>query len=192
MIVPSQLLQEERAFELSPTPARVSQVSFNQNGKLMVAGSADGMIRLFDVGSRQAIMGWPAHHPVSSVLFSSDENSILSCGSDGCINMWSLHHMAKSLAKIGIPTDPTMGTSAEPLLMSMAGGCDTEYIMAVSNHSCDGYVFKASQLWQGTLQCIFKHKSPLLALDWQPTLNVCAAMGTDGTLCAAKITKRLE
>ena len=99
--------------------------------------------------------------------------------------------MAKSLAKVGIPTNSAYGAGS-PMHVSMAASADCEYIAAVSTGSCDGYIYKSSQLWQGAVQCLFRHTTPLLALDWQPTLNICIAMGSDGTLCAAKLSRQLK
>ena len=51
-------------------------------GKIIAAGSADGMVRLFDMGGRSPIMGWPSHTLAStcSICFGPDQNSIFRCG----------------------------------------------------------------------------------------------------------------
>jgi WD40 repeat protein len=74
-------------------PTVVNTVSFNHNGSLLVAGAADGMVRLFDIRSRSALQGWLAHDgEIKGVQFSPDDMHVITVGADGQMLEWSLHN----------------------------------------------------------------------------------------------------
>ena len=52
-----QLEKLDRVLRIDPAPARFNTVRLNHNGSLLVAGSSDGMIRVFDTSRSGAIMG---------------------------------------------------------------------------------------------------------------------------------------
>lgn len=70
--------QRMHSLPLGADPPPMNAIAFNHNGKIIAAGSGDGMVRLFDMGGRSPIMGWPSHPHASmcSICFGPDQNSI--------------------------------------------------------------------------------------------------------------------
>lgn len=78
----------------------VNTFSFNHNSKLLLCGTKDGMIRIFDVVQGGAIMGWRAHDgAIISVNFTSDQTGVTSIGCDGKVIEWSLHKIGGQIEK---------------------------------------------------------------------------------------------
>jgi hypothetical protein len=73
--------QRLHSLPLGTEPPPMNAIAFNHNGKIIAAGSGDGMVRLFDMGGRSPIMGWPSHPHASmcSICFGPDQNSIFRC-----------------------------------------------------------------------------------------------------------------
>jgi WD40 repeat protein len=46
------------ALRTDPGGRRITTLSFNHNGNMLATGGADGFIRVFDMITSQAIMGW--------------------------------------------------------------------------------------------------------------------------------------
>ena len=60
-----------RRLPIEPVPTTVHSIALSKSGGQLVAGAEDGMVRLFDLSTGTALMGWPAHPaPVTSVRFS--------------------------------------------------------------------------------------------------------------------------
>lgn len=69
-----------------------NSISFNHNGSLFYTGSADGMIRVYDLVSNSVIQGWQAHTgEVRSICLNAEETSLFSLGDDGKIFEWNVH-----------------------------------------------------------------------------------------------------
>ena len=65
--------------------------SFRQDGRLLTASSADGIIQSFDLSSRLILRTFRGHTaPVWSVRHSSDFGQLLSAGDDGQVRVWDV------------------------------------------------------------------------------------------------------
>jgi len=174
--------QEEMMFELMPEPTRVTSMCFNQNGRLLVASSMDGRIRLFDMGSCQPIMSWPAHTGgTSSVFFNSDETAIISAGLDGNILQWSLHHRSRTISSTTLP-----GHDHRSAVQLCPNG-DGDFFLASSEAYHRAFVYQADNIASGIVQTMFNHSAPILDIDWHPALNLITSLAQDGTFCATKV-----
>src|SRR5262249_52989912 len=78
---------------LAALPVVMERVAYApQPGKTVVACGADGMIRLGDVQTRQQIgqSSGPPGPAVSGVLYTRQNNRLLSAGADATARLWSL------------------------------------------------------------------------------------------------------
>ena len=68
----------------------VNSVAFSPDGKLIVSGSADATVRLWDAATGKHVGDPLTGHQrgVNSVAFSPDGQRIVSGGSDGSIRLW--------------------------------------------------------------------------------------------------------
>ena len=95
----------EMSFTLSAESINVKSIKFNHNGNMLIAGCSDGMIRVFDMNHRDAIMGWKAHDgPVSCVRYASHETSLFSVGVDGKLMEWSVHNCGRAVKEFHFPS----------------------------------------------------------------------------------------
>ncbi len=65
------------------------------NGKQIVTGGDDGVIRLWDVTSGKLVNEWPLHGPanaVYSVAFNRDGSQFVTAGRDGMVYVWDIDH----------------------------------------------------------------------------------------------------
>lgn len=71
-------------------PGDVSSIAFDTDGKRLVSGASDGMVRLWDVSQRVPIgQAFEGHDKlVNSVAFSADGKTVASVGADGRILLW--------------------------------------------------------------------------------------------------------
>jgi WD40 repeat protein len=73
------------------TPRYVSAPSaqFNDDGRFIVAGGTDGVVRVFDVRSREQVQSLAGHEgPVVGAAFSDDSDRIVSYGLDRTARVW--------------------------------------------------------------------------------------------------------
>ncbi len=67
----------------------IMSVAFSANGRLIVSGSLDRTIKIWDAASERLIRSWVAHAGiVTSVVFSADSLRVLSGGSDKTAKLW--------------------------------------------------------------------------------------------------------
>ena len=110
----------ERTLPLEPMATRINDLSFNHNGSLLVAAGADGMVRVFDVATGGAIMGWPAHQgQCRHVHFSADETTVFSAGDDNLVVEWSMHRVRHALHSYQI-VEPTGAAFTVPRDMALS------------------------------------------------------------------------
>ncbi|KAI9318662.1 WD40-repeat-containing domain protein [Dichotomocladium elegans] len=65
--------------------------SFRQDGKLIVAGDATGLVQMFDINSRAILRTFREHNlPVHVTKFSSDKTHILSASDDRTVRLWDI------------------------------------------------------------------------------------------------------
>jgi WD40 repeat protein len=130
-------------------------------------------------------MQWDAHDgPVSSVFFSSDETAILSAGCDGRILRWSLHHLSRTICA----TSLTGHDGSSPVRLCPNG--EGDHFLASSTSQGTAIMYRDESRGHKVVQRLFDHTSPILDLDWHPTLNVVASLAEDGTFCASKLVRR--
>jgi WD40 repeat protein len=80
----------------------IPSVSFSPDGRLVVAGTADGKIRVFDVMHYKQIMILEGHSDwVSSVSFHPGGNILASCSKDRTIRLWDLQQGKEFSVLIG-------------------------------------------------------------------------------------------
>lgn len=81
-------------FPISPSPLTghsnyVYSLAFSPKGNMLVSGSYDEAVFLWDVRSAKVMRTLPAHSdPVSGVDFLRDGSMVCSCASDGLIRIW--------------------------------------------------------------------------------------------------------
>lgn len=64
---------------------------FRKDGKLVVAGGDDGLVQVYDVGSRAVLRSMKEHNqPVHVTHFSPHEPQILSASDDNSVRLWDL------------------------------------------------------------------------------------------------------
>ena len=65
--------------------------SFRQDGKLIVAGDATGLVQMFDGGSRAILRSFKAHNlPTQVTQFSTNKSNILSASDDKTVRIWDI------------------------------------------------------------------------------------------------------
>ncbi|KAI9485310.1 MAG: WD40-repeat-containing domain protein [Benjaminiella poitrasii] len=65
--------------------------NFRQDGKLIVAGDATGLIQMFDVGSRAILRSFKGHVlPTQVTQFSTNKSNILSASDDKTVRIWDI------------------------------------------------------------------------------------------------------
>ncbi|MBN1306214.1 MAG: WD40 repeat domain-containing protein [Anaerolineales bacterium] len=66
-------------------------LAFNQDGRLVVAGHANGKISFIETETMETLLIIEAHiGPVTSLVFSRDGRYLISAGQDGVVNIWGI------------------------------------------------------------------------------------------------------
>jgi WD40 repeat protein len=66
-------------------------VTFSPDGRWLVSGGADGVIRIWDHAARQLVLTQPAHkNTVYGVAFNADGTQLASSGFDRTICVWNV------------------------------------------------------------------------------------------------------
>ncbi len=82
---------EEQAF-LRGHKDKVNSISFNRDGTMLVSGSDDGTVRVWDVktATEKVTFIGQTRHGISSVAFSPDKVTVASGGTDGTVRLWDI------------------------------------------------------------------------------------------------------
>jgi len=72
--------------------SRINSAAFNSDGTLLVTGSADATIRLWETETGRLVRVFEGHSgQVRTVMFSDDDLTILSSAADATIRLWSIN-----------------------------------------------------------------------------------------------------
>ncbi|KAF9921035.1 snoRNA-binding rRNA-processing protein [Linnemannia zychae] len=88
-------IYSSKTHQVKKTISRFKDVAYSgtirNDGRLVVAGDATGLIQIFDVGSRAILRTFREHrHPVHVTKFSSDKTQILSASDDKTVRIWDM------------------------------------------------------------------------------------------------------
>ena len=86
-------------FESDLKKYKITAMTFNHNGNILITGSNDGFIRIFNVTTKfPELNNWEAHNKaIISLHLCNDANSVLSFSNDYCVRHWTL--MPKNVCK---------------------------------------------------------------------------------------------
>jgi len=83
---------DEKPEVYAPSNSWVDDIAFSADGKFILSGSADGIMRLWDVATGKEIRQFIGHSmSINSVVFSPDGKFVLSGGSDKTIRLWDVN-----------------------------------------------------------------------------------------------------
>ncbi|GAX79819.1 hypothetical protein CEUSTIGMA_g7259.t1 [Chlamydomonas eustigma] len=118
--------------EVNRTISRFKDCAFSgvyrSDGKLLVAGSQDGMVQVFDTGSRSVLRQFKAHQrPTHVTRFSPDKQHVLSGSDDVTVRWWDITSGSQVMRLDG-HTDYVRAASVSPVNMEtwVTGGYDHE------------------------------------------------------------------
>ncbi|XP_076104338.1 WD repeat-containing protein 91-like isoform X4 [Mytilus galloprovincialis] len=178
---------------LDPGPVAINCCSYNHNGQLLLAGAADGMIRLFDMQQNNCISQWEAHNgEVLSLQFSSDENMCYSLGTDEKFYQWNIHKPDKSREL------PLHSGAALPFLSSglaaskeipkgrlFAFDPEGQYLISCDKMAGSLYKIKTGEnaLFNRVME-VKGHTSSVTTVDWSPNIDtqMCLTGAMDGKI----------
>ncbi|KAH8547935.1 WD40-repeat-containing domain protein [Umbelopsis sp. PMI_123] len=103
-------MQMQQSFDLEGSEASsvINTVQYNHNGQLLVSGTDQGFIRIFDARTIKPIMEWKAENPVATCFaqFSFDETSIMDVSATGMFTQWSVHKPGVSISSVKLTGFP--------------------------------------------------------------------------------------
>jgi WD40 repeat protein len=69
----------------------VNALTITQNGKVLISGSSDSTIKVWDLAAGKVIATWSDHtDTVNSIALSPDERYLISGSSDKTVKVWQL------------------------------------------------------------------------------------------------------
>jgi WD40 repeat protein len=81
---------EKEVASIKLSGSRIDSVCFSPDGKLILTGGSDGVVRLWDLQTKCEMLALPGHGAgVVSVCFSPDGDTIASTSLDGTAKLWS-------------------------------------------------------------------------------------------------------
>ncbi|KAJ8402099.1 hypothetical protein AAFF_G00373340 [Aldrovandia affinis] len=188
-------VKQQLQFSLEPGPVAINCTAFNHNGNLLVAGAADGVIRLFDMQRYESAMSWKAHDgEVYSVEFSYDENTVFSIGEDGKFVQWNIHRCGVKQSEYSLPQDATgpfvlSGYSGYKQVQVPRGrlfAFDSEGQHVLTCSSNGGLIYRLNEGENG-LESVLPlggHKAPVVTVDWCSAVDcgTCLTASMDGKI----------
>jgi WD40 repeat protein/energy-coupling factor transporter ATP-binding protein EcfA2 len=149
---------------------RVNAVAISPDGQIIVSGSWDGMIQLWDLQGNAIVQPFQGHQgDVTSVAFSPDGQVIASGGGDSTVRLWSL--AGNSLCR------PFWGHQGDVTSVIFSPDGQT-----LASCGVDGMI----RLWDLKGNVIGEpfrgHKSDITSLSFSPDGNAIVSGGGDGTI----------
>jgi WD40 repeat protein len=189
--------------------SQVNSIVLTHNANMLVSGGADGMVRVWDTRTSQAMVGWSAHalSAVSCLRLCADETTVLSAGLDGSITEWSLHRMGKVLRELVLPVRPPAASAGPAYASSVGFLARPEFALDPRNKFAalsEGFGWRVADgldtlprafLYDLSkplpVQAIQGHAGPVLSVDWHPSADLIATASVDHTarLVAIKMTE---
>jgi WD40 repeat protein len=172
---------QKKVAELKIAPARFNSLKFNHNGSLLVAGSSDGMIRVYDASRSGAIMGWPAFSGglgVGALCLSHSETSVIAVSSDGsAVAEWSLHRLGEVIRKFSLPVDDMVSRSAQPQFSSASISLAGKRLAVAARGNATIMSFTSETADEVVERFTLPRVS---SVDWDENILLCG--GSDGTV----------
>ena len=95
--------------------ARVEGLAWSDDGKFIVTGCLDGIVRVYDAAKGVLVRAYQGHdQSVSKVAISPLGDAIASAGWDGDVRLWPTTGIASGIA-IGLPPLPKPPVGAAPV-----------------------------------------------------------------------------
>eukprot|EP01028_Stygiella_incarcerata_P009301 TRINITY_DN4379_c0_g1_i1.p1 TRINITY_DN4379_c0_g1~~TRINITY_DN4379_c0_g1_i1.p1 ORF type:complete len:748 (-),score=209.85 TRINITY_DN4379_c0_g1_i1:50-2293(-) len=95
-------LKRVKTLGMEPFYSPCTSLIFNHNGTLLVVGCDDGMVRIYDMHTQSAFMGWNADYH-GSMFLNKSETSLFVLGKGNQVKEWSIHVMGKQLNETSLP-----------------------------------------------------------------------------------------
>jgi WD40 repeat protein/DNA-binding SARP family transcriptional activator/tRNA A-37 threonylcarbamoyl transferase component Bud32/energy-coupling factor transporter ATP-binding protein EcfA2 len=177
---------------LSLEGGEVSSLAFHPSGDLLLSGSADGSVSLWDVPTGEMARGYEGHarpgeEPalgttwrVHDLAFSPDGRSFLSASGDHSVRLWDVetgailqHHQS--------PTDMANAAAFDPMGRYLAAGFGhTRFGLATENPDY------SIGLWDATtgaqIHRFVGHEGPVVSLQFSPDGQTLLSGSLDNTL----------
>jgi WD40 repeat protein len=78
-------------------------LAIRSDGRVLVSGGTDRVVRLWDVAAQRELARWEAHESgVTALAFRPDGTTLVSGGQDGVVKLWDLPAIHKELTALGL------------------------------------------------------------------------------------------
>jgi WD40 repeat protein len=151
-------------------PVREGSVNFSHDGRTIISGGSDGIVRIWDVISGQELQTLPGHSgAVNSASFSPDEQAIASASSDGTVKIWDV------ISGQELQTLPGHSGAVNSVSFSPDG-------QAIASASSDGTVKIWDVISGQELQTLPGHSGAVNSVSFSPDGQAIASASSDGTV----------
>lgn len=158
----------------------VASIAFSPDGSRLVAGSWDGLIRLWDVETRVDLRTFVGHGTsVTSVAFSADGTRVASASVDGTVRLWDVE-TGSELAAFHEHTGPVFGVAISPDGSRIASGGSDRVVRVRDSASGDA------------LGDCSGHSLPVLSVAFSPDGTRIASGSLDQTVRVWDVTSGTE
>ncbi|KAK7109370.1 WD repeat-containing protein 91-like [Littorina saxatilis] len=182
-------MKMERYLPIDPGTASMSCCVHNSNGKLLLAGSHEGIIRLYDLNQRQCVKTWKSGDtPVQTIQFAHQETSFFVMGPDRTLQEWSMAQTNRPIQQIRISDNATHDLPGGQLFSLNK---DKSYMLCGMQQR--GVISKVDEgHTKGSMQKILElspHGDVVTTVDWSPNIDtpVCVTGARDGHLKVATL-----